>query len=290
MALALMFMLVPFLLVGCIFTSDDEPPPWYGQEPPPWYGKGPPCECEENNFILTISTEMLAWQINENFEVLVELRNESCQDFEIETFFLFYPDIIGEEWFFTRIYPPSPILRTMLESGGMLSEVVSINHYYDLNPGTYMLNFRAVFYLNWGLPDQRRIEILSNEIEINITHEDFILTISVEKELVSRGGGFWLNFELQNQSNLNFEITFFVLFLWHIEGWVLSVDVILPSYPIVYELKGGESRASSTFIHVEQDQEVGAYELKGFARFYLNWGLEDQREIALSNKLEIIVI
>ncbi|MCL2842600.1 MAG: S-layer homology domain-containing protein [Oscillospiraceae bacterium] len=143
------------------------------------------------DFELTISVEETTLPQGEDFIVHVELKNNSGQDLEIATYFLFAPHIPGEHWIFDRIWPPWPTF-VLFESGSTISRTIHLNWYYELSPGVYELTIGSMFYVGWEQPTDpenepipweapstaQRINIVSNVIVLTVTNPAPIRTIT----------------------------------------------------------------------------------------------------------------
>jgi len=125
-----------------------------------------PVNVTADDFRLTIKTTCgsTSFYQGEDIEIDVTLENLSGRSFEIAVFFLLYP---GEGWRFARIYPPYPSVKNFRRSGA-IRQVENLSWYYDLSIGTYQLQYRAVFFVNWGRSSQERIEVESNIVELTI--------------------------------------------------------------------------------------------------------------------------
>ncbi|MCL2521975.1 MAG: hypothetical protein FWE36_03845 [Erysipelotrichales bacterium] len=134
-------------------------------------------EDETNDFLLKISVEHSIMQQGENILVHVELENISKNDHKIAKYFLFYPQIYGESWIIDKVSPPWPTFEN-LERGGVIKQVINLDKYFDLPQGTYQLQVRAVFFLNWeSLQGLAPGDIPENAKEINIFSNTITLIV-----------------------------------------------------------------------------------------------------------------
>jgi len=150
----------------------------------------PDVEICSSEFLLTISVEETTLTQGENFQVNVELKNNSGQDVEITYSLLFWPHIVGMPNIDGMVITP-PHLRTVLfEAGnvlantgmgsGLLEEGVRKSEPcsfvgtpwefgHSLEPGSYELHFVASFIINSGRDGEQSVSIRSNMVLITVT-------------------------------------------------------------------------------------------------------------------------
>jgi len=130
------------------------------------------------DFVLTISVEETSVSQGENFRVTVELRNDSEEDHEITYNFLFWPTIpdwnLLDDLGGIDIDPPEPQSR-LFEANSVIRNIgiwgSDVEAWFignTLDPGTHVLRFRAMFYLDGVYFEQQPIEIWSNTIVLTV--------------------------------------------------------------------------------------------------------------------------
>jgi len=156
-------------------------------------------ELEEliESFVLTISVEETNIPQGEDFQIRVELKNNSEEDHEITyTMYLFQPHIPGwsfwDDWgrlsfhsenlsvFFeadsVMRVPPLEELSRLFEAGSTIrSQDLPFSPNgrgwligRALKPGVHELRVYATFYLNWGQENRQRIELWSESIILTV--------------------------------------------------------------------------------------------------------------------------
>ena len=252
------------------------------------------------DFVLTISAEETTLPQGRNFSVYAKLENHSGQDIKIayDIFTKFHPNIPGEP---LRFDPVSPYRANIKFFGKdtTASQTVNSIWYYDLLPGIYEMTVKATFYLDWEQPNDsasehipwkmldnaRRIEVVSNTIELTVTKpdllptaEDFELAISVAEKTLPEGEDFVVTVELKNNSGQDLELAYDLLFYPSIPEMPWIIRIFPPPWPYVRYFENG-STISQTFnlnFFYDWPQVVyqlteGTYQLTVIAGFYVGW-------------------
>ena len=134
-------------------------------------------ECR--NFFLSISVDNRELEEGENFVIRAALTNLSETDVLIARYFLFYPQIEGENWIFQRVPPPWPVFE-IFEANTTIEREIHLINYFELSQNNYKLQVGAMFFLDWEKPEDpnsitipwdvpdvaRKIMITSNLIEL----------------------------------------------------------------------------------------------------------------------------
>ena len=139
---------------------------------------------------------------------------------------------------------------------------------------------------------QKQIDALREELEKMKKQEDFVLTISVDKATVTHGQKITANAVLKNNTGQSHDITvvYFLINWVHMDGWLYWIDKTAPAEPRSEVFEKDGTFTSSEIYWVEQGQELGTYELRATATFYLNFGQPNQEKIVVnSNKINITV-
>lgn len=132
------------------------------------------------DFVMKISTEKKATQKGENFEVFVELKNNSGHDHEIAFSFLVWPHIngwnylneLGIEIEWPQIHEGLLFKNnTVLRFNGLWSSGNALDGWQlgnSLDIGIHELSFVASFYLNWQQTSEQHMAITSNKMILTV--------------------------------------------------------------------------------------------------------------------------
>jgi len=123
---------------------------------------------------------------------------------------------------------------------------------------------------------------------------DYILTITVDKATVTHGQKITASAVLKNNSGQSQDITiFYGLIDWvYMEGWHLDdwPDGSVRPEPWNENFEKDDTFTSSKNLLARDGQELGVYELRATATFYLNFGKPNEEKIVVnSNKISITV-
>jgi hypothetical protein len=241
-----------------------------------------------DDFELTITIDETTVTSREGFKVNVELKNNTGEDVEIVHGFLLMPFIpywhISHEgsvsWAFAD---PTQLHSRLFKANGVLQNIGFLGDEIDafvvgasLDQGTYELQFRAVFYLNWGEVNQERVEVWSNTVMLTVLErddtprDDFTLTISAEETISPYGDDFKVNVELKNNSGENVEIASYALFYPGIPQHNWRFESLPPLYPH-FEFFENDTISEYFYLKRFYDLPKGTYQLSVEARFYLDW-------------------
>ena len=130
-------------------------------------GCGSPHTFTADDFALHVTVEQDTLPQGENFSVDVQLRNLNERNAQIAVFIhQVWPYIYGWRYpvvpFEIPQYPHFIVIgaNQFLQTTWLLGD--------DLESGSHDLEFRSRFYVNWGRRNQKRIEINSNVVVLNV--------------------------------------------------------------------------------------------------------------------------
>ena len=122
--------------------------------------------------------------------------------------------------------------------------------------------------------------------------EDFVLTISVDSSTVTHGQRIFASAELKNNSGRAHEIMVpaFLIYFPTMEGWLEHISIFPPRPQSIHLDIEGILTCSEIF-SVLVGQELGTYELRAVASFYLSHGQENEERVLIwSNTIVITVV
>ena len=251
---------------------------------------------EEQDFVLKISMEKEVYTYVDQIPVEIVLENHSGEDVEIfyyEAYFLVPESDTGG---FPDIELPHGVTKKLLKDGESLCFTERVDSYFT--PGQHVLKYHASFYLDEGLTNG--VGVYSNEIEFKKLgnegdcrhnteqdNQDFVLTISMEKEIYTYGDRAPIEIVLENHSGEDIEIFYYWLCDPESDTGVFPVCTELPPYPNKKLFKNGESLRFTDYANGYFG--LGDHKVKFYAVFYLDEACTNS-VIVHSNELEFKIV
>ena len=122
------------------------------------------------------------------------------------------------------------------------------------------------------------------------TADDFALHVMVEQDTLPQGQNFGGIIQIQNRTERNVTIAFFVTPIWpYISGWEFPIAPFdMPRYPEFFRIEGnGYWQGTWGF---GDDLELGFHELTFSTIFYINWGRRNQKSIGVVSNIVVLTV
>lgn len=120
----------------------------------------------KKDLLFTIVSEKNKYQLDEDINFYISLKNQSGNDLKIAYFILFTPIVptATNDPAVTEM-PAEPYLN-LLKNADTISVTYNLGGYFE--EGKHEIKFSAKFYLNYGQKGQNLYEIISNTVLIEV--------------------------------------------------------------------------------------------------------------------------